>query len=910
MSERQAEIHFVRGIAWHDIAKPFYLGRAKHSRTGFLLLAAAGYQEEATYALCHIAGTELRQNLRQYRELMSEVSLPALLLLSNALDRLAASSYSFMQKDFTPPFHAWHNPFTHLPEFHLKLEKPLQAKDHTQGIDKPLRENLVSNAPPQWEKTLENLLEIGGKEDKSLSSDRLEPAPGVNPVALLYEYSCTYPERTYPPVNDTVLSEHTRLSAVFAWVVYRNLEAAGDDILDTTITLNEEGAWLPDGSDAVDFVSLDPKRDPRPFAPGQRLVCAHLDGYLVCITFSGHQQWVEDAARLDDMNGAQVLTVRMRTAFKRVLAAQLGVVELAEFLWISESAFDLVYLLPKALGDTDRLEELIQDSYQAAVDWLVDGQDNPDSLRNLLQEDFRRAQPPLDITAPPTMAELKEQLLSLAYNTQIEWVEPPMDKDDYGTFTTTYGTRLLEAYRRSHESRGFPRTALDSAVASLMKFEKTAAEDVCTICGTHPVYGPLADRMPEDEFLKKVTHTFREEPERPCLACITCRALAHKQVQAEMLHQILSYDPGTGRVRAQPTAGGRLRPPPTMFAVAEVKDPDDFLDMGAAFVRLARKSDALHPLDIFPTVSYAADSMGSVAMLTLSTTNAMFEKYDYRPARDWVAKATSAERASPAWDAFLTDYDAFCEQVANTHSHLLEQVQVVEPHLARVLARQARISRFFDAIAGRLEQEGIRVLALDTLYPTGRWLVPAMQLPDTLKILLKAVAADLLAIPGDALDRPTRRFMELTVPPLLDGTVVVFKQKFPIYLVMETERVLRAELAAEQPFAAEGWYGMHLALADTRGTLTGRAAGKGVVTLDALPGLLALNEQVDRHSVTARVADLGRADPWAQHVADARLFVRSGWWRMNEQERLEAARSLTKEDTFAAVLFLKRTARE
>jgi hypothetical protein len=291
----------------------------------------------------------------------------------------------------------------------------------------------------------------------------------------------------------------------------------------------------------------------------------------------------------------------------------------------------------------------------------------------------------------------------------------------------------------------------------------------------------------------------------------------------------------------------------------------------------------------------------------------VFETYDYRPTRARVDDATAEERASPVWDAFIQGYDAYCRKVAQETPDLLNQVEVVEPHLARVLARQVSISRFFEAVAGRLESAEIRALALDTTYPIGRWLVPAMELPRVLTTIEKAVASDLLAIPGETLDGPARRFLELTIPPLLDGTVVVFKQKFPIYLVMEAERVLRAELAAEQPVAEDGWYGLHLALADMRGTLTGRAPGRAVVTLEALPDLLELNRKVDRRSVTGRVADLGRGEPgdeWARDVADARLFVRSGWWRLGDLERREAAQALTEKGTFGPVLFLKQMARE
>ncbi len=905
------EISFVRGIAWHDIAKPFYLGGAKHSRTGFLLLAAAGFRPEATLALCHVSGHDLRENLGQFYDLTDD-PLPAVLLLSNALDRLAASSYSLMEEPpKNPPFESWHNPFTRLPEIQPQLDVRFQSKQRHQVIDAALRKKLIEQAPASWRGALEKLLKQGGQLDEPLTwPEKLPPAAGedgqrVNPIDLFYQYSRFYPERTYPPVNDTLLSEHTRLSAVFAWVVYRNLAEAGADILTQTISPAAEGGQLPDGTDAADFVS--PKSKKIGYSPAQALVRDHLGAHLVRISFSGHRQWVEEAARLDDLNGAQVLTARMRDAFKQALADELGAGELAEFLWISESAFDLVYLLPDALGDAAALERLIQTVYEGAIDRLVDGQDG---LQDLLHDDFRRAEPALDITGPERIAELKQQLLGLVYTLHVEPVWPPADKGKYGAFTAAYGEILLAAYKASLQEPLLPQAALAASAQALHLPEKEPLYDVCTVCGTHPVYADLADRLPDDEHLQKVTHTFRGEPERTCLTCIARRVLAHKQVQVEALHKMLHYDAETGAVRVEPPAEPELDLPPALSAGAKVEGPQDFVDMGAAFVRLARRRDAEHPLDAFPTVSYAADRMGNVAMLTLSATGAVFDEYPYQKAREAIEKLSDTARSAPAWDAFIQDYDAFCHRVAGTkeHSHLLDQVVTVEPHLARVLARQTRISRFFDKVATRLEEAGVRALPLDTTYPAGRWLIPAMSLATGLSALGRSVALDLLAVPETAgdeddqrlaklLDGPTRHFLGLTAPPLLDGTVVIFKQKFPIYLTLEAEAVLRADLAQEP-----AGYGLRLALADLRGTLTDWTYSQGDVSLDGLPDLLELNRAVDRRTVLLRAGAIQHITP---ELADALTVRRADHVRLDQK----LADQLQRKEVFAPVLFLKKASR-
>ena len=87
---------FVRGMAWHDIGKPFYLGGEKHSRLGYLWLDALGYPDEALVTLTHY-GKGLDVHLRQYWEIAGgPKEAPAVLTTTNALDVVAAALYSFM----------------------------------------------------------------------------------------------------------------------------------------------------------------------------------------------------------------------------------------------------------------------------------------------------------------------------------------------------------------------------------------------------------------------------------------------------------------------------------------------------------------------------------------------------------------------------------------------------------------------------------------------------------------------------------------------------------------------------------------------------------------------------------------------------------------------------------------------
>jgi hypothetical protein len=900
---------FVRGMAWHDAGKPFAMPTGQHAPLGYWLLRLAGYPGEAEVALAH-GNSSNNKTLRNYFRLGGQ-PLPAILRLCNLLDQLAADVYSLNLGPLQTGYHTWQNPFSRLYMASPELEKvfAIRHDDLDDNLHTPLRKRFVESLPASWRTTVTvDTIE----KATSLSGDTIGASclpDGRHVMGIIERFMSHYPERTYPAPNDTPLDLHCRLSAILAFVAYYNIREAKPE------------EWLT--------ARMASTGDPTPIADPQTVLRDHLAAYLVRITFGGCEKWVEEAIRLDDLNGAQVLMARMRAAFKEALAESMGVAELAQFLWISESAFDLVYLLPRRLGDNDQIRKLICSGYKQALAQLVSDPGDGDSLKALLEQDFQGAE--LDIASDDRLKELEKQLLTLGLGAAVEPIEPA--ERDFQAFSAAYGRALLKAYQDSRSGEMILQEALDASLQVMADSEKLDMDDVCTVCGTHPVYKDLADRLPDDEFLKKVTHTFREQPDRLCLTCATRRALAHKQVQVDALHQMLAYDAETGRVQTRPRSEVGLDVPSALVQGGELKG-NELLDLGAAFVRKRYQWDAERPLDIFPTISYAADSLGNVALLTLDATDAVLDAYDYRMAWEWVRKLTPRERGRASEEMFAHPYKALVERMREKWkgqseqeqeaqaAELLGRVQDVQPHLARVLAREACISHFYTSVAGRLEEPerdeagkitraGIRTLALDTTYPTGRWLVPAMELPRALEVLGRAVAADLLAVPDGALDAFTRRFLGLTVPPLLDGTVVVFKQKFPIYLVLEAERTLRKELAQQRPAADGGWYGLRLALADMRGTLTSRAPGKATVTLDELPDRLELNRSVDRRTVTGRAADLGRGAgaEWAKQVADARLYVRSDWRHKGEEERRQVAKALT-EEAFAPVLFLKRMARE
>ena len=901
---------FVRGMAWHDIGKPFYLGGEKHSRLGYLWLDALGYPDEALVALAHY-GKSLEAHLRRYWDVTGSPSEePAVLALTNALDRAAAVTYSFIgQKPVEPKkktiHHSWQNPFSRLPQtssvFGGPFDMALQQMESGQ-VRSRFERYLMDWHDPATERGLsEQTRKILAQALRLASDDKKwKPVTPISPpeqcdlvLEALLDCTAQHPERTYPPMNDTTLKEHARLSGVLAFVLYRNLEAREPDFLAQKIVLEGETVQL----------------DGRPLDKhiGQAMVMKHLDGYLVRISLEGHRELFANAVRLDDLHGARALAELTLDALIESLAAELGVSELADFLIITRTPFDVTCYLPGSLGQ-EGVRQAVAAAYDTALDQVTD------ELVGELTRDFRRAKPQLDW--PPQRNDLKRQLFSLAYGLNVRPVTVD-ERANFDAFMAQFAEKLVAAYRNSLQVSPFPRRELRRVrgALELPGGDDGSIHDICNVCETHPIYKTFVERIEKGEqYLRKTVHDFRGDSEQICVSCIARRVLAHGTVQSESLNAMLKLKGQT--VTAQQVPEGPSLPP-NLTRVAIFESDNEHLDMGAAFVR---QQDDGTGLRVFPTVHYAADEMGNVALLTLEPTRFLFDTYDHAEIVEWLIKSDLenlglAYEAAQLREAFEATFVNYCLLVEEKKSELIEQVHTVPPHLARVLARIAQVKRFYTALQEKLEAYPLRVLSIDTDYPTARLMVPADQIDAALKVLDRVMAEDLFSA---SLGQAERAFLGHLVPPLLQGSVVVMKEKYPLYLALEAERVLMRRLEKapanqywgkplakdeEEPKLPDSWFGLRLGLCDLRGTLAERGPWQGQIVWENMSEVVELEGKIDRVTVLRQA--ILEQDTDMKPLAEALTLIRS-----NVTGQLAQARRLENPALFRPVLFLKQLTRE
>jgi hypothetical protein len=909
---------FVRGLAWHDVGKPFYLGGERHSRLGYLLLDALGYPAEALVTLAHF-GRDREVHLAHYSTLEEALpNMPAIITLANAIDRAAAVTYSFMGQKPPDPRektrHSWQNPFSRLPQRSPVTGGPFEATLHQ--MDSGEVKRWFTTYLRHWgdgklsEKAwtvLSNAIE------EAASRDDWEPVGRVpsteRDLALQALLGCTalYPERTYPPMNDTTLKQHAHLSGVLAFVLYHNLEAHEAEFLAQTLTLADNVVHL----------------NGRPLSEhdDQERAMAHLNGFLVRISLGGHYDLFANAVRLDDLHGARALARRTLDALVTALAAQLDAPELAGFLPVSRTPFDVVYYLPDSLGKAG-IQQTVQRAYDAAVDRVAG------ELIEELKHDFRAAKPPLDW--PSQRNDLKRQLHSLAYGLAVLPVAVG-ERKDFQAFTAAFAHELVTAYENSLRASLFPCNELRRVRADLELSggENGSVHDICQVCETHPIYKRFNERMRDEEYLRKAVHEFRGEPEPICVSCIARRILAHSTVRSKPLEKMLHFD-GRKTVSARKADDGPSLPS-SLARSATFATPDDHLDMGAAFVRQTRskeKRERGELLDVFPTVSYAADETGNVALLTLEPTEALFDEYDHASIVGWLKGENPdlqelgiAYEARQLREAFEATYINYYRQVEKEEPALRGEVTLVRPHLARALARIDQVNHFYEALQKRLENHPLRVLPIDTVYPTARLMVPADQIDAALTVLDQAIAEDLFSAPPGPLNPAARAFLGHLVPPLLLGSVVVFKEKYPLYLALEAERVLMQRLAEApanqywgRPLAKEegkpkphdSWFGLRLGLCDLRGTLAERGPWQGQILWQDLGDVVELEGRVDRVTVLHKA--ILEQEPHMKPLADALALIRVNV--VSGTDLADAKRLNRDPALFRPVLFLKQLTRE
>lgn len=867
---------FVRGLAWHDLGKPFALSTQRHAPLGYWLLQLGAATGEARVAWAH--GNPDNTALKGYLQTL-ESSLPAVLLLSNSLDRLAASVYSFQTRDLARtvkiPWHSRQNPFTRLPEA-LTVGGPRLIDAIPQQWEDPLWAAAINDPhlPGEWRAAL-----TATAKQQAEGSPQTVAAPlpaGADALKVLRQAMTRFPERTYPAVNDTSLEQHGRLAGILGFVVYRNLEqdpAGKATWLEGAITLEGDTLSKPDNP--------------------QGAVREHLSASLLRITFEGIRQSFENAARVDDLLGALKLAERLRQHFKAALAEQLQAPELGEFLPISEGEFALSYLLP---GNEADLRAQVQQAYADAIQRLA-----AEVIAKRLRRDF----PEADAYRP----DLEKQWLALPYGLRMLPVPAPRD-NRFDFFAAEYGKRLLQAYVESQTYAPVP----EAAPAGLSSSPLPVAE-TCDVCGTHPIWQPPAemDEADQAEWPRRrnfAAHIFRGEREQICLSCAARRELAFGAVAKRLeaiVHPMLKPGAQAGLWRAaQPETGPAL--PPFLSAAVQLTASDDLADAGACFVRYHRTPNGVDKteIDLFPTVSYAADANGNVVLLTLSPTPRLFEAYDYQPALKVCADHAQDDHDAELWQQAFADFIVSVEKEGKAD---MAPLHTVEPHLARVMERSAWIQRFYAALEAQLStaahegQRPMRVLPLGVDFPTLRLLLPADRLDDALRLLDQVVTETLFSATCNTkpeVRRKQHEFLRLITPDLLHGAVILFKHKFPLYLALEAERALFRQLATSK----DAWYGFRLACSDLRGSLSEIGPLDATLTYGNLGEVLELVEKVDRPTLLQYAETRQNV---SAALAQAQAVVRAnhiGRTQVGYVQRLAADPAL-----FDAVFFITRAIR-
>jgi hypothetical protein len=573
-------------------------------------------------------------------------------------------------------------------------------------------------------------------------------------------------------------------------------------------------------------------------------------------------------------------------------------------LTLNRDQFNLFYLLPPTPDPAGELmiEEVIDQAYERALGVVVS------ELMGEFKRDFQQAVRAGKLTfgAQESQA-LRQQLRGLGYRIQVLAPNVPAVEETpaFANFTHRYGVELIRQFRAAQAFALVPLSSLPFPAGTLSRM--LTADEVCDVCGNHSIFAPFVDLLEDDDwktYAQKVVHHFRNEPERPCISCIARRILSHGAVAQEtehVLHKMVDVKAiGSDKARLVAVVPeDDLDLPPGMIASVIFEGYEDRKDIGAAFARYRRDGE----VDLFPTISYAADRMGNVVMLSLQPTDRLFEEYQYAdaaeigsPPEEVVEGHRPPETDRERWQAsFGLVYQWVIDEKQD--QVLAENMARSRPHLARVLERIRHIRRFYRALKNKLEEKPLRVLPLDVDFPTLRFLVPADQLDQALETLNEVTTTSLFSATFDG--RPDHDLLVDLLPNLLHGTVVLFKQKFPLYLVLEAERDLFRQLAAHDD---ENWYGLRLGFTDLRRTLSEVGLQRAEVAYADLGDILELARDVDRRTVLLRAETAAHITP---ELANALTKVRADHVRMSQQQ----ARRLNDETIFPSVLFLKRAIR-
>lgn len=623
---------FVGGMAWHDIAKPLFLGGDQHSLIGYTLFGLLdGREAEARASLSH-HGAVLERNLQVYfHENTSCNALPFWVLLTGPIDQMASTVYGFLPDDPKPdPLKSLQNPFSRLVARNAYTGEKLKAGEVSGGdsrLAKEFCQRLGVSRP--WPDIYDSLHDPLARDGGYGTSDIIALLNGFRAdfkgKAGLQEESerlfAAYSERTYPPPNDTSLRQHCRFSAALAYVLFRNLETSNSQLLGKKITLspgrilvNQEplGLWIGDPNQEWTKI--------------QRVVGENLSCWMVRVSFSGHQKRVNSATRPDDLHGTHHLLDGLRKEFKRFLADRLDVSELADLLPVSESLYDLFYVLPaRFYPEKSGIEHDVQQAYQRTVQSLVGEQGK--AMSELIRDfgDFTE----LQVRSKGDQLAQELGMIPLSVATGKVEVEPNHVR--FGEFKLEFSEKFLAVFEELagaklplDQARTLVGPESEMPVDTLQKLVSEVLQqpfpgEVCEVCNTNPEWlelSQLADAAEKSrqEAINKVLRAFRGEREKLCLSCAAIRAMSHARVKVEALRKIVIWNRDEGKVRLRPSPDNFPDIPPLARLSAPLDEVRNrYADLGIAYVRPSTSRQ----LDIFPTISYAADANSNVALVDL-----------------------------------------------------------------------------------------------------------------------------------------------------------------------------------------------------------------------------------------------------------------------------------------------------
>lgn len=870
--------------------------------------------------------------------------LPKALVAANWIDRIASSSYSmFGEDEDSKGLHTYldqwrpsaQNPFSRLPQYDRSVVCGRTFRDVGNGGEYAanlFRPALLSpGEKAQWQGLVRALLaelrgddaRAGGPDAVALYEQLASAMRAMTPdqaERLAAAYS-VFGERTYPHPNDTSLKLHTKLAANLYHLLLTNMPDASPlaGLGLETMTSAETGPWYDADNAQVQTQCL-------------RALLGMMGGSVVTIRLAGIEDRFRSAVRLDDLQGAKLLADRVRHAFKRRMCRSLGFdtasastaadgLTLPDLLCLSESRFSLTYLLPQAYVRGDRpLLKRLYELYDASLyDTVTDPASVPPGGRSdlpllgHLTADIARV---LDdagetLVLKPTAEGILEGLRAMTPAFGIGDVQA--DAERAGR-EEDFGKALVAAYAASQ--RAVESGGMSDDIWRVVQLMDEAAEDdepICSSTGAAPAWTELSDhaygrKEPKVEGLQQYFHAFRAEGEELSQACVAMRALAQGLTQVEALDELITgaFEAETGAVKLKygGQSSGKAPVPPLLQPRPRIRRSDGLVDLNVAYVRVRSEIGAqpdgvevetlsddaadrrVDPLIRFPSVTYAADANGNVAMLTLRPTAALYEDHVLDDAFVRIVGDQDESYAGLLASADLRrlyfNPGPTREPVDPAAMRLLRaELSRVPAHLARVLQRQQTISAFFALLPQRLEAAGVRVLTLEHEHPVGRYLLPAEALATALDVLDRAICLDLLGVNGadlglddaEAMSDPKgcnvlgsgrvegqrrarlRRLLAAYVQDILSGSAIIFKHKQALYLMLRAEERLQGRIERKPVLS--------MALSDMRGTLVDRSPLHAQYAFADWDRVQAVTDSVDRRSISGLAYDWDQYDQFA-----------------------------------------------